>query len=85
LLNREEQVALLDPRAVSEVIFFEIPFHSCDEGNGINWRSVAGKVEIVRDGLGRGFGDSDDRRRRSGTARVFTTSGGSAGQRDGYQ
>ena len=63
LLNREEQVALLDPGAVREVIFFEIPFHSRDKGNRVSWRGVAGKVEVVGDGLGDGFGDGHRRRR----------------------
>ena len=85
LLNREEQVALLHPGAVGEVIFFEIPFYSRDQGNRISRRGIAGKVEVVGDGLGRGFGDGNHRRRRGGTARVFATSAGSAGQSDGYQ
>src|SRR4029453_18244758 len=79
LLNGEKQVALLHPRAVGEVIFFQIPFYSRDKGNRVSRRGIAGKAEVVGDGPSDGFGDGNDRRGRGGTARVFATSDSDAG------
>ena len=48
LLNREQQVALLNQRPVGKVDLVQITFHPRDQRHRIHRYRVAGKVEVIR-------------------------------------
>ena len=70
LLNREQQIAVLNRGTVLKVDFFQISFDARHQRHGITRSGIAGEIEIFGHALGSGLGDRNRRGHRCRSTRI---------------